>query len=513
MDKGLNVLSTSYKAYQVSSSNKSYRLDYADKGEKTFKSVFKERSDSVGSDVRGRTKLPRKNENDSPRLKKFEKREEVALNHNDETLSRDVVENDSFRKEGQERAVDKSPFQKGDDLEKTAAEKLQSETEKSAQIFFNLEELKENLTEFMKLLNALFNEEEINGESAVSLEALFKNIDAEDISSISLNNLGISSELVEQLNSLLSKQLADMDDMLKLIGDNPKQLDDISRERLEELLAMMEKGSSGFPAELTRMKDLKDKINALLKELNGETLEVNKTVSSIVKSEGEVNPLNVKDDLLSAKEANSNLEEAVLTNSESKAKSKADRDLTSVKVVDTSKLPEGKEVLGELSREFETEFVAKTTEVTTKQNQIRQNMRVNIFEQLSAQIAKKPMKVGESSEMIIRLKPEELGKVELKIEVHKDVVVAKMNVESQMVKEAIEASLSDLKSSLKDKGFTDMTFNVDVSKGGDQSEKNPKARSKSKIAIEKEDDLEMMIYQYNKSLESAVHGSSFEHLA
>ncbi len=137
-----------------------------------------------------------------------------------------------------------------------------------------------------------------------------------------------------------------------------------------------------------------------------------------------------------------------------------------------------------------------------------------ILDQIKEAMVKQPLKVGEHSEMIIKLKPEELGKVELKIEVHKDSVIAKFEVASQMVKEVIESNLSDLKNSLKDKGFGDMSFDVNVAKeksnGQHQGSGHSKRGRRSPGGIAQ---LEKIETQYQKSLVSLIGNSQFEHYA
>lgn len=137
-----------------------------------------------------------------------------------------------------------------------------------------------------------------------------------------------------------------------------------------------------------------------------------------------------------------------------------------------------------------------------------------ILDQIKEAMVKQPLKIGEHSEMIIKLKPEELGKVELKIEVHKDSVIAKFEVASQMVKETIESNLSDLRNSLKDKGFGDMSFDVNVAKEKNQGQQHSSGNSKrgrqSQRGIAQLDKLET---QYQKSLASLIGNSQFEHYA
>ena len=140
-----------------------------------------------------------------------------------------------------------------------------------------------------------------------------------------------------------------------------------------------------------------------------------------------------------------------------------------------------------------------------------------ILEQIKEAMMKAPLKQGERSEMVLQLKPEELGKVELKIEVHKDTVIAKFEVASMMVKETIESSLADLRSSLKDKGFGDMTFDVNVSKektndadGRNNHRHSKRGRNNSGDTVS--NDSISSRYE-RKSLSQLVGVTQFEHYA
>ncbi|MCK8058760.1 MULTISPECIES: flagellar hook-length control protein FliK [unclassified Fusibacter] len=145
---------------------------------------------------------------------------------------------------------------------------------------------------------------------------------------------------------------------------------------------------------------------------------------------------------------------------------------------------------------------------------LRQMTRDSVFEQVKSAIMKQSFKAGDHSEMIIKLKPEELGKVELKIEVHKDSVIAKFNVASQMVKETIESSLSDLRNSLKDKGFSDMAFDVNVGKGkSEQNKQSGQQNARRQRHMLQSVSLEERDMTYVRSLTAMVGGTSFEHLA
>lgn len=139
--------------------------------------------------------------------------------------------------------------------------------------------------------------------------------------------------------------------------------------------------------------------------------------------------------------------------------------------------------------------------------------RTSVFEQVKEAIVKQSISVSDHSEMVIKLKPEELGKVELKIEVHNENVIAKFNVASQMVKEAIESNLADLKNSLKDKGFSEMAFDVNVQKDNSNREHAQHGQGHRRRTVVTTVDRELTSDTYIKTLSGMLNETTFEHLA
>lgn len=72
----------------------------------------------------------------------------------------------------------------------------------------------------------------------------------------------------------------------------------------------------------------------------------------------------------------------------------------------------------------------------------------------------------ERSEMLIQLKPDHLGKLVMKLEVEKGIVVAKFLAESHMVKEVLESNMNALKDSLQQKGLNVQELSVFVGNDG-----------------------------------------------
>ncbi len=225
--------------------------------------------------------------------------------------------------------------------------------------------------------------------------------------------------------------------------------------------------------------------------------------------------------------ANDNLSPVQLTATETAGESTADTsndettsDATAIKATDvkqsTDEVKSFSEVAGETTLsavEGDRQDIAqiKATQ-NVKQNQL--STKTAVFEQIKAAIEKDSTTAGlaDRSTMIVKLKPEALGKVELKIEVHNDNVIAKFNVASQMVKEAIESNFDDLRNSLKDKGFSDLAFDVNVNSGsGDEKRDSFNQRQNRRRTINIPNDAEKGETTYIRSLSALINETTFEH--
>lgn len=69
-------------------------------------------------------------------------------------------------------------------------------------------------------------------------------------------------------------------------------------------------------------------------------------------------------------------------------------------------------------------------------------------------LVKGPIQINESGTMLkMKLQPEELGNVQLKLSLQKGVVLAELKVENELVKAAVESNLDQLKQNLSNRGF------------------------------------------------------------
>ncbi|MGE4282494.1 MAG: flagellar hook-length control protein FliK [Clostridia bacterium] len=116
-----------------------------------------------------------------------------------------------------------------------------------------------------------------------------------------------------------------------------------------------------------------------------------------------------------------------------------------------------------------------TLETVKKQFSMQGASRENVLKQV-VESAKVTL-ADDRSEMIMQLKPDNLGKLSLKIVTERGIMVAQFTAESQQVKEIIEASLPQLKDALESQGLNVKGFNVSV---GDQNRQNQTYERESK---------------------------------
>ena len=134
-----------------------------------------------------------------------------------------------------------------------------------------------------------------------------------------------------------------------------------------------------------------------------------------------------------------------------------------------------------------------------------------IMEQVIESV-KTNFKVDEmKSEMIMKLKPESLGNVSLKVSIEKGIVLAEFQVESLAVKQAMEASLQDLRTALQDKGLQLSQLDVSVRKDNQNQQQSGSNRGQQTRTARIEGNLDRM-EQRLMSLESTHRESTIDYL-
>lgn len=115
----------------------------------------------------------------------------------------------------------------------------------------------------------------------------------------------------------------------------------------------------------------------------------------------------------------------------------------------------------------------------------------------------------DSSEIRIKLKPEILGELLLKVEVEKGVVVAKAIVDNYRVKELIETNILQLKEGLEEQGLDIKTFQVQVGSNSDfdreqREEFFQNNRKNKRVKLKKESALNINNYEENIMSDNSI---------
>ncbi len=128
--------------------------------------------------------------------------------------------------------------------------------------------------------------------------------------------------------------------------------------------------------------------------------------------------------------------------------------------------------------------------VTSKIENVNPNMNkldfFNVLEQVENGI--KVHFNSQLKEMKIKLQPEELGEVEVKLKIDNNIMKAEFLVESQRVKEVLEGKFDTLRNSLLSKGIDASEINVFISNGNESNkgQNNFAFEKREKVKIDRE---------------------------
>jgi len=100
----------------------------------------------------------------------------------------------------------------------------------------------------------------------------------------------------------------------------------------------------------------------------------------------------------------------------------------------------------------------------------------------------------DKSEMVMKLKPDDLGKVTVKLSLENGIISAKFLAESEKVKEILESNFNQLKDSLEKQGMMIQEFSVSVDNG--ESKENMFYEKRHKLFNKKDDELDTS-FDYN----------------
>lgn len=317
------------------------------------------------------------------------------------------------------------------------------------------------------LIQTLQSSNIINGEKLEALvkeiENLVANLDVDALNMNAAFDLTELKTLVDNLNLINSSQLIDSAELKQMLED---KLDKLSRFIKTADTALNESNLESDNS-LSIQNANADAANPNLENQNmSNNSEAEKELVNKAKtdSKGQENNISMeessKEQFQVASKKNLNVDSNTFSNN--------DMDMAAIKniEVDSSKNNQ----IFEMNKTLTNSNVKPDLNIF---NQILDGTKLSISEDVS--------------EMLLKLKPDNLGNLSMKISIERGMMVARFEVESQIVKEAIESNLEDLRNALSDKGFEVKEFNVSVNKDSDNQESSfsyfSKRKTKKKAMI------------------------------
>lgn len=276
-------------------------------------------------------------------------------------------------------------------------------------------------------------------------------------------------------------------ELIKIINELEKNIEkgsiDTDRNNFKELILSLMKevketieivdGNSKNSAKSDEILKNLSEISDILNKINKPKVEsnVNKIDENNFRNSEEIKEINSK---ISKNNGNENIEKT--SDSEKEEKTVGER------VIKT----QVKDVLNVNPVGLENE--AKDIKIQVEDlARITPKLTTNVMSQV-VNVSKEMISYNDNlNEMVIRLKPEDLGNLTVKMSIKDGVILAEMNVENNVVKEIIESNITDLRNALKDKGYSEINIDVNINK--EDSGNNQNARQglkKSKFSSNEE---------------------------
>lgn len=270
-----------------------------------------------------------------------------------------------------------------------------------------------------------------------------------------------SEELTEKMGEMLENVLAEVKNNLEV-----QEIDLKSEETLnvEEVLSeglvqnVVEVGPQKVETEkITSNKydDLEEELSSLFDELKGSKSKVEKKEVKTEENEGEFEEEDTNSDFVLPFEDKNVVKSKVVKSRENKHDDSAlqKREGFERKIDNFELKPEKIDV-----KISDIKLNSITDTIMSKASDIQE--QIDVIKQVAEHVDVNL--VEDKSEMIIKLKPDHLGKVTVEIAVENGNIVAKFLAESQKVKEILESNMQDLKDHLAKQGMVVQDLSVSV---------------------------------------------------
>lgn len=424
------------------------------------------------------------------------KKKDEKINHSksekvDSKASKNTEENQASKAKEKDKA---------EDIIKDKAINLEEEKDSSAQ-----EELSELEGLIENLIQALQSDDTIDNEKLKALsEKLEEIISQLDINNLKLNgsfDLSKVEEIVQKLQSINIPEIIGDENLRAVIQEKTVRLSQLVKDNDKQVNSLNVESGSGKDTNNSLNIDNSPKLNSDNQNMSNNLSSENKNVSEEGTStkgaeakEVEAKGTEVKFSMEGSSKEEGNIALKNPKDLNGKITGNRDMDLAAVKNLQVE------------NNNMELSQINKTLNSST----IKQDL--NIFNQVLE--GTKASISDDVSEMVIKLKPDNLGKLSMKIVLERGLVIARFDVESQIVKQAIESNLEDLRNALSDKGFEVKEFDVSVNKDSRDQESSfsylsKRKSKKSLMNMDQTRDEGAIVNSYN------INGlnSSFNYLA
>ncbi len=314
------------------------------------------------------------------------------------------------------------------------------------------------------------------GMSDEEISLLMENIPQDqlaELEALMMSMMGMQTDTadLEALQADLSEVIGKMGDLLETVNEQLSTLETVPQELMESLQQLAEKlqsaeqNLSGMDTQTfeSALKEVEASLSTASEGTSEgaevEVVEYKVTEASQQNTPEQVQEGTVTDEAKASEETSedegsqdtskqgSDVQSAQTTNSAEQTPSQVDQSFSEMIKVENTLIRN-----------------AQPMEMAAGRARVAQNVMNQVLD--GAKLQLNPTENGQ--QIMLRLRPEELGNVNLKISVEKGILMAEFQVESQVVKQALESNMADLKQALAQKGYS--IEGMQVSVGQEQTE-------------------------------------------
>ena len=468
---------------------------------------------NILQDSLGKNTMRREVGREQSASRSFDNRRDVQERSKVETRENDAVRNLGQEKNTQKKnktsvvekegKVENKTKDNAKDVEKTEKTEKTENTEKTEKTEENKTEQKDKEDNVLMVLGNVLNVDmqevlQLVQDEGIDILKVIENQDEGVIEQLVLEFLGeeslkkadlkeVSQGLIKLL-SVVDEQVTKKQAVEDLHQDNKQEGNDLEKLEIKEEIKAetkdepLEKTKNSLAETMKVVAPQIKKIKEIISNISKEDLELNEDVEFNL-DEYQENEKNIKDmtkevKVVDEKEhANDNEIDSYEVSDEENLYQQAFKDVKNGERVESKGVSTStKSIEYDVSVSNTNTEKAETTKTTFKISKPNASFKENLVKELVDK-AKLTISKGKN-EMELKLKPEQLGKLSMKIATEEDGVIGRITVENDVVKQVIEANLNTLKDSLQQQGIKVQGFQVDV--GGNPQKGHERDKDKDR---------------------------------